>query len=209
MSVTGISVLENLSAGIYYVEVSGNGQCGTMTQTFELKEPEPLIPGFNAPSVIDIKADSIRFINTSSNSNYYSWEFGDGITSNEVSPFHKFNKAGKYIVKLKAFQNSKCFKEISKSILVNDYTGIQKVSQDNFEVNLYSSANQVYITASLMDYQDITVRMYNALGQNILTKTYRNTKDLNAQIEVFDNAGIILVKVSSNEKVFSGKVLIQ
>ncbi|MDE6574599.1 MAG: PKD domain-containing protein [Muribaculaceae bacterium] len=43
---------------------------------------------------------SVKFNNTSSASGNFTWDFGDGTTSNEVSPVHKYEKAGIYEVKL-------------------------------------------------------------------------------------------------------------
>lgn len=46
--------------------------------------------------------DTIKFSNYSENSSYYYWDFGDGTTSLEKEPMHKYNSKGSYIVKLKA-----------------------------------------------------------------------------------------------------------
>lgn len=43
---------------------------------------------------------TIQFTNTSSASGNFTWDFGDGQTSTEVSPNHKYEKAGVYTVRL-------------------------------------------------------------------------------------------------------------
>lgn len=43
---------------------------------------------------------TIQFNNTSAASGNFTWDFGDGTTSNEVSPTHKYATAGTYKVKL-------------------------------------------------------------------------------------------------------------
>jgi PKD repeat protein len=43
---------------------------------------------------------SVQFNNTSSKSGSFTWDFGDGTTSNEVSPTHKYAAAGNYKVTL-------------------------------------------------------------------------------------------------------------
>lgn len=42
----------------------------------------------------------IQFTNTSAKQGNYAWDFGDGTTSTETNPVHKFDKAGTYQVKL-------------------------------------------------------------------------------------------------------------
>jgi len=43
---------------------------------------------------------TIRFNNTSAKTGNFVWDFGDGTTSTETSPLHKYDKAGEYTVKL-------------------------------------------------------------------------------------------------------------
>lgn len=43
---------------------------------------------------------TMRFVNTSSKSGAPTWDFGDGTTSTEASPLHKYDKAGLYKVTL-------------------------------------------------------------------------------------------------------------
>jgi len=54
----------------------------------------------NAPSHID-------FHNNSSKATSYMWDFGDGKTSTDASPSHKYILSGKYKVSLKAFNQDK------------------------------------------------------------------------------------------------------
>lgn len=43
---------------------------------------------------------TIKFNNTSAKQGNFVWDFGDGTTSTEASPLHKYDKAGEYTVKL-------------------------------------------------------------------------------------------------------------
>ena len=43
---------------------------------------------------------TVQFTNTSSKSGNVTWDFGDGQTSNEANPKHKYEKAGVYTVTL-------------------------------------------------------------------------------------------------------------
>lgn len=46
--------------------------------------------------------ESVKFTNTSTDSESFEWDFGDGQTSSEKSPEHIYNSKGKYNVTLKA-----------------------------------------------------------------------------------------------------------
>lgn len=49
----------------------------------------------------------VHFENKSTDATSYLWDFGDGTTSGEASPTHKYNGKGVYKVKLNAYGNSK------------------------------------------------------------------------------------------------------
>ena len=43
---------------------------------------------------------TIQFTNTSSRQGAVTWDFGDGTSSNEANPSHKYGQSGKYMVTL-------------------------------------------------------------------------------------------------------------
>lgn len=76
----------------------------------------------------------IQFNNKSAKSGNYTWDFGDGTTSNEVSPVHKYTKAGQYNVKLTL--DGVGYKELP--ILIIDITpslSVAEQSTDVIEIN--------------------------------------------------------------------------
>ena len=72
---------------------------------FEISPERPVIPD-----------DNIRFLNYSADAVRYKWEFGDGSTSNEFEPDHKYRKYSNYNVRLIAWSNFGC----SDSMLVKN-----------------------------------------------------------------------------------------
>ncbi len=50
----------------------------------------------------------IRFVNQSRYGTGWRWEFGDGQSSSEKSPVHRYGRAGTFIVRLTAYINDKC-----------------------------------------------------------------------------------------------------
>lgn len=49
----------------------------------------------------------INFENQSEEADTYEWDFGDGTTSSEVSPKHRYRHSGNYTVRLKAMKDKK------------------------------------------------------------------------------------------------------
>lgn len=73
--------------------------------------------GFMVPEG-NLKAPAaIQFKNTSQSAETYVWDFGDGQTSEEASPTHRYTRSGEYTVTLRATKGTKT-KEHQKSITV-------------------------------------------------------------------------------------------
>jgi cyclophilin family peptidyl-prolyl cis-trans isomerase len=68
--------------------------------------PKPMAT-FLKPTTKLVAPAVYTFTNTSLNADSYEWDFGDGTTSMEVSPTHKYNRSGNYDVTLKAKKGSK------------------------------------------------------------------------------------------------------
>ncbi|HPK08856.1 MAG TPA: peptidylprolyl isomerase [Saprospiraceae bacterium] len=69
-------------------------------------------------SANEVKAPSnVQFTNDSKKAESYFWDFGDGNTSDQESPGHKYYLSGKYTVKLTAKKGKK-MSEIEKEIIV-------------------------------------------------------------------------------------------
>ena len=55
----------------------------------------------------NIAPSKVRFNNESQNAESYEWDFGDGNTSTEPAPEHRFQSSGNYVVSLKASKGKK------------------------------------------------------------------------------------------------------
>jgi len=82
------------TGGIYVTE---NVQYVDVQQYFK---PQAL---FAYVPLIPVKGDTVTFQNLSTNSTSYQWDFGDGKNSTAVNPQHIYTTAGKYAVKLAAY----------------------------------------------------------------------------------------------------------
>jgi hypothetical protein len=87
---------------------------------------------FNADFGFQQYNDSISFINLSSNYESVFWDFGDGITSTDENPTHKYTLNGSYTVILTAITNAACIEDTQTiSITVNINTVIDELKVPN------------------------------------------------------------------------------
>jgi hypothetical protein len=87
---------------------------------------------FNADFGFQQYNDSISFINLSSNYESVFWDFGDGVTSTDENPTHKFTLNGSYTVILTAITNAACIENTQTiSITVNINTVIDELKVPN------------------------------------------------------------------------------
>ncbi len=73
---------------------------------------------------IQCDGNTVVFRNTSTNAFGYLWNFGDGTTSTEENPSHKYATAGDYTVTLTLSYNVTCRKTVSKTINITTGTSI-------------------------------------------------------------------------------------
>lgn len=92
--------------------------------------------------------DTIQFRDSSttatSNVNNWRWDFGDGDTSTQQHPKHKYNSAGTFQVKLRSMNNGFCADSLVKTITIDpvpsiDFTTAEKCKKDTFVFNNLSS----------------------------------------------------------------------
>jgi len=62
---------------------------------------------FSVENIERIAPVNIKFENNSENADRYLWDFGDGNTSTDPSPEHRYLHSGNYTVKLKSYKGNK------------------------------------------------------------------------------------------------------
>jgi len=112
------------AAGAYNVTltVSGGGASSNVTHAVNVANPAPVIPPVSAsfdftPSA-PTTVDSVSFFDRSSGSpTAWSWSFGDGSTSAQQNPQHRFAAPGTYVVTMTA-TNSASSATTTRSVTV-------------------------------------------------------------------------------------------
>jgi len=81
------------------------------------------IPKFDQNfKIATLEHPDISFSNLSEGAVKYFWDFGDGFSSEEFSPKHKYEKIGEYQVILQAFSDFGCIDTISSKVKIIPFT---------------------------------------------------------------------------------------
>lgn len=111
-----------LQPGNYTVQLTATN-ADNCTNTVSVKDmvfavPLP-IPSFNMDhSTVNNNNPTVSFANTSTGAVSYLWDFGDGNTSSEENPAHRYAAIGRYRVLLKAINDHGCSDTTSHAVLV-------------------------------------------------------------------------------------------
>ncbi len=160
---TGLSVhLERIQ---YIDEHTGyiTGANGTLLQTCPNAK-------FSATKTLDLGiTDTIHFRNKSTSSTLSFWDFGDGQTSTDSDPIHKFTQTGEFTVWLYASNASDCYDSTSLKITVDNTNPVAPVKfEEGFEV----FPNPFRTSFSIEHNQAIRVELFDVSGKLLLTGTY-------------------------------------
>ena len=82
---------------------------------------ENIVPSISVPQSYVCLPNSFQFSNQSQGGNTYSWNFGDGTTSNQFSPSHVYADTGTYNVTLIVSDSISCINSDTAQIQVNVY----------------------------------------------------------------------------------------
>lgn len=176
--------IDHLSAGTYMLYVSSPTTLSD-SLSFIVTEPAPVVANFSSMDTVFLSTAEIAFTNTSTNASLYTWDFGDGETSADFSPVHRFYSAGTFMVNLVAANTQGCNTSFSKIITVNSdlSTGILNAENDS-DTHLYQEGNQLHITISPAVASKIEVAVYNNLGQLIGNFSNNNSGTFSQSIEL-------------------------
>ncbi|MEZ4919664.1 MAG: PKD domain-containing protein [Saprospiraceae bacterium] len=153
---------------------------------------------------------TVTFENLSQDADAYTWNFGDGNTSNEENPTHTYTEDGTYTVELTALNN--CGASTLQQTVMVIVTGAEQVEWvESF--NLYPNPNAGNFTLQMQGtpQRELQFTLYNAIGQLIKQDVEAfDTGRLNKQFN-FDylQAGVYTLGIRSGNSQLFVKVIIQ
>jgi PKD repeat protein len=144
----------------------------------------------------------INFLNNSRFATSYTWDFGDGNSSNEVNPTHNYASEGEFIVKLTA---SKCgnFITSQQTITISNLSNIPIINE-NIEYTLYPNPTKENVTITSNTIID-AISIYDINGRlidYIEVKSAQKTLDFSTKKE-----GFYFLKINSNGRTCTKKLI--
>jgi gliding motility-associated-like protein len=156
---------------IQYWVVAYKGLCESRADTINIFVND-ILPDFKANLDTGYAPQIVRFTNLSLGANTYLWDFGNGITTNDVNPSYLYKKTGKYSVTLYAINDrTGCIDSITRIIVIDTVTlnvpNIITINNDNLNDDF-----RIFT----VNMREVVIDIYNRWGELIYTTT-----DLNAR----------------------------
>ncbi len=171
-------VLDSLCNGDYYIvsitdpnnlilETNDNNNWASVpiTLTHQLNRPFPTV-NFTYSGA----ANTIDFVNSSSDYDSLIWDFGDGQTSNANNPSHSYQSTGTFIVVLTAF--NKCGSQQHVESFTLTLVGISETASPDvygFKVYPNPATTQVKVDFSLSKRSTVSLQLFDVMGNLIQT----------------------------------------
>ncbi len=122
----------------------------------------------------------IQFTNVSEKSGTVTWNFGDGETSNEANPVHKYTKAGEYNVTLKIDATDGKTYSCTYPILIYDI--VPKLTATSIDSIIEINSSEVEFALALPNPQDLKVKY-------VWTFPEGTTNEAGQEIKTFEGIG--------------------
>jgi PKD repeat protein len=134
----------------------------------------------------------IQFINESTKAQTYSWDFGDGNTSNSENPIHTFNSNNTFTVQLTA--ESPCDTDV-KTIQINiSLSDLDEVLPEG--IKLLSFATGIYSVKTELEISNVQLVAMN--GKQLKVDTVSNNS-INVNLTSFEKGIYLLMFTAGNE----------
>ncbi len=164
--------------GFYSVTLeatSGLTGCSDVLTKNHFIEVYPMpIPEFSQNySVATLEHPDISFANQSEGAVSYSWNFGDGTTSEETSPKHKYADIGDYHVVMEAFTEFGCSDTIGSNVKIIPFSFYMP---NAFRPDSDIPENRIFLPIREgVDPQKYKFQVYNRIGSNVFESSNPET----------------------------------
>ncbi len=150
-----------------YVEISNNDNC---LEVIALNSEITIDTLPNAAFEVVLEADNyIQFINQSIASNFYLWDFGDGVLDINNNPQHQYANPGTYLITLIAKNNNECESIFEKEVIIEEKSSF--FASNAFSPNGDGVNDTWHLISSNFLPANFKISIYNRWGEIIYNAT--------------------------------------
>ena len=153
-------------------------------------------------------ANTLQFNNLSLNAINYSWNFGDGNTSNLINPQNTFLVDGQYIVTLTASTNCLSYSYID-TISVNSAAILNYDKPFSFKFSPNPVQNEFSIDFENKIIEELELSIYNSLGQLVYNKQYFQKSLIRDNLKDFSGGLYTIVLIVDKKNIASQRIVIR
>lgn len=164
--VNGNINLTNIAAGQYVL--SFNIQGYVVSETVNVSAPAPVIAAYNQGFAYAYTHAILEFINQSSNSTDYTWDFGDGNSSTLENPTHIYTTPGLYDVVLVASSDDCSDTYTSKITVMEAATVGLPNDMAKPAIHIFNYQDNVTITFMNLNDPQVQVDIFDLTGRKIM-----------------------------------------
>ena len=137
----------------------------------------------------------------------YNWDFGDGNSSTDASPIHKFDKEDDFDVTLTTTDNNTCSSEMTNEISVS--TSIEEVVASPFKVYPNPFSDEVNIAYQLQSPGNVTIEVYNMDGKRLtsIVSQKQLIGEYQYQFATPDASGIYMIRMVVDGNVYHERIV--
>lgn len=173
----------------------------------------PPVANFGA---VNLNDSTISFIDSSSNSNLWVWDFGDGTKDSTQNPTHTYADTGKHFVTLYVYND--CGSDtLMDTVVTTKNVGISvlpvKIAAFNVHPNPYK--NEIQISYGLNKTSKVLLEVYNIIGEKVKTIVNNDLQKEGEYKYYFSSkkhgydSGIYLVKLVVDDKIIATKRIVE
>lgn len=192
----------------YDWEIEHGHPCGDrIPYTIEYQNSTDAPDAVFEPSAFNISINdggNVDFTNTSTNGTSYSWNFGDGNTSNAENPSHIYTEEGIYTIVLTVSNADGCTDTGIQTIEVSGgVTSVDELSEgQNIRVFPNPTSDKISVLFDLSKTTQVDVQLTDLLGRSILslgTESYLK-EEINIDLSAYSSGVYFLVCQLKDQK---------
>ncbi|MFC2114553.1 PKD domain-containing protein, partial [Bacteroidota bacterium] len=178
---------------------------GTSVEVFELpKEGFSISYGANGDA---------SFTSVEGSGSTFKWHFGDGDSSSQYNPLHKYNANGKFVVKMVVTNSNGCVSTTIDTAIISNSLSEEELSAERFRLKIYPNPfrAQTNIVFDLNSSSSVKLSVYDMYGQEIKVLDEGTLRPGKHFYNFGENenlaGGVYLIKLQVNGKIYVDRVV--